>query len=116
MAHSNMWPRGDWFTRHLNRTVVLYYLLGVCLGAMFLAFADEEMGYILFEALGVVWLGGLLYLLVWSLKHKGRSLCNLLYLLIPGGIGFIVLLFVSNQEQLAGDKEIRDKILEGRQL
>jgi len=82
---------------------------------MSLAFADEA-GFILFGALGVVWFGGLWYLLVWNLKHKGRSLRNLLYLLIPFGIGPIVFLFVSNQEQLAREKEIRDKILEGRQL
>lgn len=41
-----------------------------------------------------------LYLLVWNVRHKGRRLWNLLYLLIPS-IGFIVFLCVNNRDQLS---------------
>jgi len=54
------------------------------------------------------------YLSVWNLKHKGRSLWNLLYLLIPY-IGGIIFLCISNKDQLAkenAEREEREKYQE----
>jgi hypothetical protein len=46
---------------------------------------------------------------VWNLKHKGRSLFNLFYLLIPFGIGGIIFLCIGNKEQLAEERMKEEK-------
>jgi len=48
------------------------------------------------------------YLMVWNLKHKGRSSWNMLYVLIPWA-GGIVFLCVSNRDQLADEIARREK-------
>jgi len=49
------------------------------------------------------------YLLVWNLKHKGRSAYNLFYLFVPC-IGAIIFLCIRNQEQLASDLAMEENI------
>ena len=111
MTYSNLWPNGGWSRRHLNWGLILYGWLVIIPGylVMFVAVGTENASLTVFSVVlfsgAVVW-GW--YLLVWNLKHKGRSLWNLLYLLIPW-IGGIVFLCVSNREQLAKEKSEREE-------
>ena len=97
MTYSNMWPRGNWASTHLNWTLVLFSWLSILPLYLIVFLSDNEYLTLPFLFLSIVlqW-----YLSVWNLKHKGRSLKNLLYLLIPW-VGFIFFLCVSNQAQLA---------------
>jgi len=107
MTYSNMWPRNEWALKHLNWALVLYPLLAYIPFLIVMLFlvsaAPDNSGSItiivLLSCALVVW-GW--YLSVWNLKHKGRSLWNLLYLLIPW-IGGIVFFCISSKDQL--DKE-----------
>jgi len=112
--YSNLYPKGKWFIKHLNWTVVLYWLLGFPLSWFFIfglsmTTTDEDIVFGAWAILGIVWLTGLLYILVWNLKYKGRSLFNLFYLLIPFGIGFITFLCINNREQLAKEQLIKQE-------
>jgi len=107
ITYSNMWPRGDWARRHLNWALILYSCLAllpfyvvVVVGGLLGSDAVIGVGAV-FAFLAVFW-GW--YLLVWNLRHKGRSLWNLLYLLIPW-VGGIVFLCVSNRDQLTNLEE-----------
>ena len=111
MTYSNMWPRGNWARRHLNWALVLYswlalmpyfvvLMIGGSLGS------DAIMGIGVAFALPAMFWGW--YLMVWNLKHKGRSLWNILYLLIPW-VGGIVFLCVGNRDQLADEIAKREE-------
>ena len=115
MMYSNLWPKGEWFVKHLNWTVVLYWLLAIPLSwAVLIALVvlpeSEDIVFAMWTVFGIIWLVGSWYLLVWNLKHKGRSLFNLFYVLIPWVDG-IVFQCVRNRDQLAEDKAMMDKIL-----
>lgn len=115
MTYSNMWPRGEWTQRHLNWAMILYSLLAfvpycVVLVAGVVAEVDAIVYGALVPAFGaVIWC---CYLMVWNLRHKGRSLWNLLYILIPY-VGEIVFLCVGNRGQLAKRQEGQRSMLEG---
>ena len=104
MGTTNMRPRNDWMLKHLNWTLVLFFLLiypvFIITFILVETTGNEDWFYLMF--LDLPWIAGIWYLLVWNLKHKGRSLWNLLYLLLP--FGAIVFLCVRNQEQLAKEK------------
>ena len=106
MTYSNMWPRGEWVRRHLNWTLLLYTWLTLLPASvvMGIGVATNSEGmlwiYMLLVWCAIIW-GW--YLMVWNLRHKGRRLWNLLYLLIPW-VGGIVFLCISNRDQLAVDK------------
>ena len=109
MTCSNMWPRGDWARRHLNWALILYswlalmpYLVVLMIGASL--GSDAIMGIGVALALPAVIWGW--YLMVWNLRHKGRSLWNMLYALIPW-VGGIVFLCVRNRDQLLWDAGVR---------
>ena len=110
MTYSNMWPRGSWVRRHLNWTLVLFYFaIFPIFFFMFIlieATGSEDWFCIMF--LDLPWIVGVWYLVVWNLKHKGRSLWNLLYLFIPW-VGWIVFLCVSNRDQLATERAEREE-------
>ena len=100
MTYSNMWPRGGWFLRHLNWTLILgVYLVCVLFYVFVAAVGVDEVATSVFGVFGILFIIWFCYLVVWNLKHKGRSLWNLLYLLIPQ-FGFIVFLCVNNRDQL----------------
>lgn len=116
--YSNLWPNGEWFRKHLNWTVVLWWLAVLLMYWILVIFvaASEELAddvalgfwsaiYLVFAFAGAV---SLWYLLVWNLRHKGRSLFNLFYLLIPW-IGGIVFLYIKDREQLAEEKMREEK-------
>lgn len=103
MTYSNMWPRGNWVRRHLNWTLLLCtwlalmpYLVVLMIGAS--RGGDAIMGVGVALAFLAVFWGW--YLMVWNLRHKGRSLWNLLYVLIPW-VGGVVFLCVRSRGQLA---------------
>ena len=111
MIYSNLWPNGDWARRHLNWALILYSWLALIpgysvlfAGALSDAPALTDISLILFVPT-ILWAW---YLSVWNLKHKGRSMWNLLYLLIPW-IGGIVFLCVSNRDDLAKEKAEREE-------
>lgn len=117
MTYSNLWPNNGWSRRHLNWSLILYSWPAL-IPAYLVLFAVEESENgallafsIILIILAVLW-GW--YLAVWNLKHKGRSLWNLLYLLIPY-VGGIVFLCVNNKDQLAkenAEKKEREKYQE----
>lgn len=110
MTYSNMWPRGEWVRRHLNWTLILYALLiyPILIPIFILVetTGSEDWFYLMF--LELPWIVGVWYLMVWNLKHKGRSLWNLLYLLIPW-VGGIVFLCISNKDQMAKENLEREE-------
>lgn len=107
--YSNLPPKGEWFVKHLNWTVILYWFLAalifwVLIFVLSVVIVNEDAVFALWSILGIVYLSGLIYLLVWNVKHKGRSAFNLFYILIPFGIGWIVFLCINNRDQLAKEK------------
>jgi len=103
MSYSNMYPRGSWALKHLNWAFILYSWLAL-LPVYVILLTGSHLGNDIVLFIGIM--GCFLavvsswYLAVWNLKHKGRSLWNLLYLLL-GGIGSIIFLCVQNRDQLA---------------
>jgi hypothetical protein len=98
---SNLWPTG-WFADHLNWTVVLFpaVFLSVCFVSGFIIglIAPDTTDSVLepwINVLTVLYFIGFIYLLVWNIIHKGRSLWHLLWLLT--GWGTIVILCLANK-------------------
>ena len=113
MAYSNMWPRNEWALKHLNWALVLYPLLAyipffIVMVVLVSAAPDNSGSITIIVLLSCALVGWGWYLSVWNLKHKGRSLWNLLYLFIPW-IGGIVFLCVGNKDQLAKEKAEREE-------
>jgi len=113
MTYSNMWPRNEWALRLFNWAWVLYPLLAYIpffmIMVILLSVAPDDTGSIAIVVLmSFALVGWQWYLSVWNLKHKGRSLWNLLYLLIPY-IGGIIFLFISNKDQLAKENAEREE-------
>lgn len=114
--YSNLPPKSEWYIKHLNWVVVLYwwltiplYIVTIIVGSMF----GDSVSFNLWLASWIIWLAGMFYMLIWNLKHKGRSAFNIFYLLLP--FGSIIFLCISNREQLEQDKherQERDKYLE----
>ncbi len=109
MTHSILWPNGDWAKEHLNWALIIYSALALIPGYAVL-FAGAVSGDLALIDISLIllipasiWTW---YLLGWNLKHKGRSLWNLLYLLIPY-VGGIVFLCISNRDDLAREKAER---------
>ena len=111
VTFSNLMPRNDWSRRHLNWALVLYssVLCVICVASMvFGSLANPEAYvYYLYSAM-IPYVVFLCYLCVWNLRHKGRSLWNLLYLLIPQ-IGGIIFLCVRSRVQLVEDRKGEDR-------
>ena len=101
MPVSKMWPTNAWSLRHLNWSLVLYswlvaipfYLFAFvwALWAEGSAAESATAETIILGALVICAVACSLYLPIWYLRHKGRSLWNLLYLLIPYISGIIFL-------------------------
>lgn len=113
MTYSNMWPRNEWALKHLNWAWVLYPLLAyipffIIMVVLVSAAPDNSGSTAIIVLLSCALVGWGWYLSVWNLKHKGRSLWNLLYLLIPW-IGGIVFLCISNKAQLAKENAEREE-------
>lgn len=119
MTYSNMWPRNEWALKHLNWAWVLYPLLAyipffIIMVILFSVAPDDTGSIAIVVLMSFALVSWQWYLSVWSLKHKGRSLWNLLYLLIPY-IGGIIFLCISNKDQLAketAEREEREKYQE----
>jgi len=96
MTHSNIWPTNEWALKHLNWAWILYpVLLYIPLLIIAIIFQPNDTLLII---LACLYIGFHIYLSVWNLKHKGRRLWNLLYLIMP--FGEIIFLCISNKEQL----------------
>jgi len=107
ITYSNMWPRYPSFLKSLNWTLVWYQILGmVTILLLLLPYLDSPNFPPLLGIVEVLFYIGFFYLLVWNLKHKGRSLWNILWLLLNiFGIGGIIFLCVKNQTQLRKEAE-----------
>ena len=120
VTFSNLPPRNRWSRKHLNWALVLYsmavtvvtvpIMLVSALGDNFES-SQSVVLYVLFVAVNIIFQW---YMCIWNLKHKGRSMQNLLYLLIPyiGGIAFLC---VGNRVEMERDEEWERKDREERE-
>ena len=106
MTHSNLWPNNNWSKKHLNWSLILYSWI-VSIPAYAFIFVEDDLGYILGMVIVVILS---YYLVIWNLKHKGRSAWNIFWQLVPY-LGSIIILCIKNQEQLAEEKALMDKIV-----
>lgn len=104
--YSNLHPKNTWFLQHLNWSAILFYLF-IALPIMILSsIGDGNQSIILYY----LSLALTLYILLWNIKHKGRSAYNLLYLLLP--VGWLVILCIRNRSQLTEDNKIQKELWE----
>ena len=81
----------NWFKRHLNWTILIVFVIGLIL-PFSIGFAGMEiLSIILFIFQAVI----LIIACAWVLKQKGRSLWNLLWLLV-GWLGIFLFLGMDN--------------------
>ena len=100
-TYSKMWPRYKWLLRHLDWTLVLYLLSWLPISLMITMLSNVvggEGASIIYLFTFYLWLVGLYYLMIWNLKHKGRSKWNLSYIFVPF-IGFLIFLCISDKKQ-----------------
>ena len=111
--HSNLPPKGKWFIKHLNWTVVLwgwllaYPIIGISAVLEPSTVSTEDTAFNILVIVCVLYILGEWYLMIWNLRHKDRSVFNLLYLFLP--FGSIIFLCINNREQLEYERRATEQ-------